>query len=306
MILAVGFTPALAKQYVISVNQIVEHPALDAVRQGVADYLAEKGYDVKYNVHIAQGDMGTAVQIANQILGEHPDLVLGIATPTSQACAQVIKDIPILFSAVTDPVAAKLVADIENTGGANITGMSDKSPIDKQVDLMLEIQPGIKTIGVLYNAGEVNSVSSVNDLKAECAKRGLKVEEATAADSGAVYAAAQSLIGRCDAVYTPTDNTVVSAFEAVTKVCTENKLPLYAADVDSVPRGAIAALAQDYYLHGRQAGAMAERILNGEKPGNMPVEFLQDLKLHLSVKNAEAMGVTVPESVKARADEIVE
>lgn len=293
-----------AGKYTVSVNQIVEHPALDAVRQGFQDVLKEKGYDVTYNVHIAQGNISTANLIAKQILGEKPDLVLAIATPTAQACAQVIRKTPILITAVTDPVGAGLVASLEQPG-ANISGMTDMSPVDRQVDLIREFIPGVKKIGMIYNSGEANSVSILNVLKKECAARGIEVEEATVTNASGVTQAAKSLVGRADAVYIPTDNTVVSVFEAITKVCVENKLPLFAADVDSVPRGAIAALAIDYYQMGRQTAEMAERIFKGAGTATMQVETLKDLKLYVNPGKTREMGLTVPDSVMKRADEIV-
>ncbi len=291
-------------KYTVSVNQIVEHPALDAVRNGFKDVLEEKGYDVTYNVHIAQGNISTANLIAKQILGEKPDLVLAIATPTAQASAQAIRDIPILITAVTDPVGAGLVASLEKPG-ANISGMTDMSPVDRQVEVIQEFIPNVKKIGMIYNSGEANSVSILKVLKKECAARGIEVEEATVTNSSGVTQAAKSLVGRVDAVYIPTDNTVVSVFEAITKVCVENKLPLFAADVDSVPRGAIAALAIDYYQMGRQTALMAERIFKGADTATMPVETLEDLKLYVNPGNAKKMGLSVPDSVMKRADEIV-
>jgi len=293
-----------AGTYTVSVNQIVEHPALDAVRNGFQDVLREKGYDVTYNVHIAQGNISTANLIAKQILGENPDLVLAIATPTAQACAQVIKKIPILITAVTDPVGAGLVASLEIPGG-NVTGMTDMSPVDRQVELIQEFLPGIKKIGIIYNSGEANSVSILGVLKRECAARGIEVEEATVTNASGVTQAAKSLVGRAQAIYIPTDNTVVSVFEAITKVSVENKLPLFAADVDSVARGAIAALAIDYYQMGRQTALMAERIFQGAGTSDMPVETLLDLKLYVNPANAKNMGVKVPDSVIRRADEII-
>lgn len=305
--LLVASTAFAGKTYTVSVTQIVEHPALDAMRDGVADRLKEKGIDFTYNVHIAQGNMATNTQIVSQIMGERPDLVLAIATPGAQACAQKIKETPIVFTGVTDPVAAGLVKDLQNTGGTNITGMSDFSPMDKHVALIREIVPTAKTIGIIYNSGEPNSVPNLKALKEEAAKVGMSVEEATIANSSGVYQAVKSLVGRCDVIYIGTDNTVVSAIESAVKVCTDNKLPLIVGDVDSVARGAIAAVAVDYYKMGLQTGDMAARILmDGASPGSMPVEFLNDLNLHVNLKAAKAMGVTLPESLVARAAKVIE
>jgi putative tryptophan/tyrosine transport system substrate-binding protein len=212
---------------------------------------------------------------------------------------------PILFSAVTDPLSAGLVADLQSPG-ANITGTSDMTPMDKHLSLIREIHPDMKALGVVYNSGEANSRALVDLLKAETAKVGLVLEEATVARSSDVFQAVKSLVGRVQAVYVPTDNTVVSAFEALAKVCQENQLPLYAADVDSVPRGAVAALGFDYYEHGRQTGVMAGRIFQGADPATTPVETQQDLELHINLTAAKAMGVTIPENLLQQAGKIHE
>jgi len=293
--------------YTISVTQIVEHPALDAMRNGVIDRLKENEIDAKFNVHIAQGNQATNAQIISQIRGEQPDLVLAIATPGAQAAAQKIHDRPIVFTGVTDPVSAGLVKDLSNTDGKNITGMSDFSPMDKHVALIKEIVPATKTIGVIYNAGEPNSIVLVTKLKEEAEKTGLNVEEVTIANSSGVYQAAKSLVGRVDVIYIPTDNTVISALESAVKVCTQNQLPLIAGDVDSVARGAIAAVAVDYYKMGLQTGDMVARILvDGIKPSEMPIEFLKDFNLHLNKKAAAFMGVTLPEATVKRAAKVIE
>ncbi len=296
----------LAAQYTVSVNQFVEHPALDAVLKGFQDNAKDIGLDLAYNVHIAQANMGTTTQIANQILGEKPDLVLAIATPSAQACAQKIKDIPILATAVTDFVSAGLVKDV-NKPGANLSGMTDMSPVAEQVALIKEFLPQIKTVGVIFNSGEANSVVLVKVLKEECEKVGIKVEEASVVNSSGVYQAAKSLVGKCEAVYIPTDNTVVSGLEAAVKVCGETKLPLFAADNNSVERGAVAALAVDYYRMGRQTAEMAKRILvSGEKIADMPVESLKNLMLYVNPGAGKAMGVEIPEAVLKRADKVME
>lgn len=306
-LLILASTAFAGNDYTVSVTQIVEHPALDALRKGTLDRLEEKGLQIKSNVHIAQGNQSTAVQIASQMLGENPDLVLAIATINAQTAAQKIKKIPVVFTGVTDPVGAGLVKDLQNTDGSNITGMSDFSPLDKQVSLIKEIVPEAKSVGVIYNAGEPNSVVLVEKFKEEAAQVGMKVVGATIANSSGVYQAAKSLVGRCDVVYIPTDNTVVSALESAVKVCRQNRLPLIAADTDSVSRGAIAAVALDYYKMGLQTGDMAYEILvEGKNPGEMPVEFLKDVNLHINKKSAASMGVTLPASVLDRAAKVYE
>jgi putative tryptophan/tyrosine transport system substrate-binding protein len=296
---------AEGKQVTIGIAQIVEHPALDAARKGFVDALKEAGYvegqNVVYDVQIAQGNMATANSIAKAFVGKEVTLIHTIATPTSQACVNATKKIPIVISSVTDPVGAGLVQSLEKPGG-NVTGTTDRSPADRQMDLIREILPSAKRIGFLYNSGEDNSISSLKQTKDEAAKRNMEVVEAAVTNSSGVYLAAKSLVGKVDAIHIPTDNTVVSAFESVVKACEENKIPLFAADIDSVPRGAVAAVAIDYYRLGRQSGEMAVRILKGADPATMPVETLKELQLVVNAKAAEKMGVTLPEAVIKRAD----
>lgn len=290
------------KVYRVSVTQIVEHPSLDAMRQGFLDRLAALGIKVEPMVHIAQGNMGANVQIASQIQGENPDLILAITTPSAQAVAQKIKNRPILFTGVTDPQGAGLVKLLDAPDG-NVTGMTDMSPMDRHLALVRECLPGLKRLGVLYNAGEPNSVVLVNRLKAECSTAGIVLEESTVANSAGVYQAAKSLVGRVDAVYIPVDNTVVSALEAVIKVCEQNRLPLFSGDTDSVARGTVAALAVDYRKMGEQTADMAAHILkDGKKPGDMPVESIKEPALHVNTAAAARMGLTVPQTVLERAD----
>lgn len=296
--------PAAAQDVTISFNQIVEHPALDALRKGVQDEIEAQGYKPTWHVHIAQGNISTANLIAKQILGEKPNLVVSIATPTSQACAQAIKNIPIVFAAVSDPVGAGLVASLEKPGG-NLTGTTDMSPVDRQLDLIREFLPQLKRLGVIYNSGEANSAAIVKVLKEECKKRGITLEEAAVANSAGVAQAAKSLVGRSEAIYIPTDNTVVSVFEAIAKVGYDSKLPVFAADVDSVARGAIAALAVDYYRMGRQTGEMAVRVLKGAPTATMPVETLKEFQIHLNPGSAKKMGLEISPAMLKRADKIV-
>ncbi len=302
-------TQVYGATYSISVNQFVEHPALDAVLQGMQDYLSDNNVDVEFNVHNAQANMPTANQIAQQMIGEKADLLVAIATPSSQACAQALKKAPddlkrpLIFTAVTDPVAAGLVDNLENPGGM-ITGVSDMLPVKKHLQMVLEFKPGIKQLGVLYNAGEANSKAVIATIKELSDEMGFKVVEATAAKTADVYQAAKSLVGRVDAVFIPTDNTIVSALESVLKIGVQNKLPIFAADIDSVERGAVAAMGFDYYKHGYQTGAMAEKILKGASPATIPVEFQKELQLQINAVYSEKMGITPPQALLDKASKV--
>ncbi len=302
---------AMADPYAVSVNQFVEHPALDAVLKGLQDYLQDNGVETEFKIHNAQANMGTATQIGQQMIGEKADLLVAIATPSAQATAQALSKAPagmkrpFLFTAVTDPVAAGLVKALDEPS-EYITGVSDLLPLDKHLEMVMTYKPDIKRLGVLYNAGEANSKATVAGIQELSTKMGFKVVEATAAKTADVYTAAKSLVGRCDAVFIPTDNTIVSALESVLKVGTQNKLPIFAADVDSVERGAVAAMGFDYYKHGYQTGAMAKKILEGTSPADLPVESQDELQLQINLKAAAAMDAEPPKILVDRATKLYE
>ncbi len=292
------------KSYKVGITQIVSHPALDAAVKGFKEGMAQAGFvegqNVSYDSQNAQGDMGNASSIAQKFVADKVDLILSVATPVSQAAAKATTTIPIVFSAVTDPVAAGLVTD-PNAPSGNITGVSDQLPLQPHLDLIKKIVPNVKRLGLLYNAGEANSVAAVKEEKAKAEAMGLTVVEATAANSSEVQQAAQSLVGRVDAISVLTDNTVVSALESVVKVCQDNKIPLIAGDTDSVKRGAAAAYAFNYEDLGKQSGAMAAAILNGQPIKDTPVEYAKDLKLSVNPASAKAMGVTIPSDLLTTA-----
>ena len=311
IVVALMLQSVTAQSTTISVSQFVEHPALDAVLKGFQDYLKEKGIDVKYNVHNAQANMGTATQIAQQMVGEKADLLVAIATPSAQTCAQALSKAPadlkrpFLFTAVTDPVAAGLVTDLQKPENG-ITGVSDLLPIEEHIKMVLAYDSNIKTLGVLFNSGEANSKATVASINALSSKLGFIVVEATASKTADVFQAAKSLVGKVDAVFIPTDNTIISALESVIKVGVQNKLPIFAADVDSVKRGAVAAMGFDYYKHGYQTGALAEKILGGTAPEDIPIEFQKDLQLHINANYSKQMGLTPPEALLKKATQVYE
>ncbi|MBO8126589.1 MAG: ABC transporter substrate-binding protein [Firmicutes bacterium] len=296
---------ASAKTYRIGVTQIVEHPALDAAVDGFQKALADAGIEVVYDRQNAQGDMSTALMIAQKFVNDRVDLILAVATPTAQAAANVTKDIPILITAVTDPVSAGLVKSIERSG-TNVAGTSDLNPVGEQLALFKEIDARIKRIGVVYNAGETNSVVQVKLAQREAAKLGLKLVEAAVSNSSEVYQAALSLVGRVDGIYVPTDNTVVSALESVVKVAAENDLPVIAGEENSVARGCLATVGIDYYRLGYQTGEIAVDVLTGRaKPQDMAIQYQKDMKLVINLKAAEEQNVKLPQSLLDRADEIL-
>jgi len=295
----------------IGITQIVSHPSLDAAREGFKKALADNGYtegkNVKYDEQNAQGDQGTATSIAGKFNTDQKDLVLAIATPTAQAAAQAITSTPILFTAVTDPVAADLVDSLEAPGG-NATGTSDGLPDDvvtKQLELIKQFNPGAKSVGIVYSSGEVNSQVQVDAVKKAAAGLDLEIKEATVSNSGEVQQAAQSL--DVDAFYVPTDNTVVSALESLLQVAESKKLPVVAAEGDSVSKGAVATYGIDYDKLGYQTGEMAVKILKGEaKPESMAVETQSELGLYVNPEAAKRMGVEIPAELLASAKTVGE
>lgn len=299
---------ANAQTKTVAITAIVEHPALDATRDGVVDALKAAGFTPDQNLKVeyqsAQGNPATAAQIARQFAGSRPDVIVPISTPSAQAVVASTREIPVVFTAVTDPVGAQLVKSMEKPGG-NVTGVSDMAPVGEHVALIREIVPSVKRLGVLYNPGEPNSVSLVKALKDEAAKAGLTVTEATATKSADAQQAARSLVGKVDALYVPLDNTVVSALESVVAVGQQSKLPVFSADTDSVARGAVASIGFDYRQVGRQTGEAVVRVLKGEKPGDIPAIYAKGTDLFVNPKSAAAMGVTIPEAVTKRATKVV-
>ncbi|MDO6964861.1 ABC transporter substrate-binding protein [Rhizobium alvei] len=301
--------PAKAEEVTVAVTAIVEHPALDAARDGVKAALAEAGYkegeNLKFVYESAQGNPGTAAQIARQFIGEAPSVIVPISTPSAQAVVAATRDIPVVFTAVSDPVGAQLVKSMEEPGG-NVTGLSDMSPVVGHVALIKEITPNAKSVGFVYNSAEANSVATLLAFKAAAEKAGLTVVESVATKSAEVQGATRSLVGRADVIYIPTDNTIVSALEAAVGVAEEAKIPLYAGDTDSVKRGAVAALGFNYFDIGKQTGAVVVRVLKGEAPGSIPVRVAEGTDLVINKKAAAKMGVTFPEAVLKRATSTIE
>ena len=279
----------------VKVLSIVDHPALDAIRDGVRAELKAEGYGddkLKWEYQSAQGNTGTAAQIARKFVGDQPDVIVAIATPAAQAVVASTKSVPVVYSGVTDPVAAQLVKGW-GPSGTNVTGVSDKLPLDRQVALIKRVVPNAKTVGMVYNPGEANSVVVVKELKDILAKQGMTLKEAAAPRTVDIGPAAKSLIGKVDVIYTNTDNNVVSAYEALVKVANEAKIPLVAGDTDSVKRGGIAALGINYGDLGRQTGKVVARILKGEKPGAIASETSSNLELFANTGAAAKQGVTL-------------
>ena len=298
---------ALANTASVAVSQIVEHPALDATRQGLLDGLKAKGYEqgknLEFDYKTAQGNPAIAVQIARQFVGESPDVLVGIATPSAQALVSATRSIPVVFTAVTDPVGAKLVKTMKQPG-QNVTGLSDLSPVEQHVELIKEIMPNVKSIGVVYNPGEANAVSLMELLKSSTQKHGIKLIEATALKSADVQTATQAIASKSDIIYALIDNTVASAIEGMIVSANQAKTPVFGAATSYVERGAIASLGFDYYQIGVQTADYVVAILEGQAPGKLDVKVAKGSDLMINKTAAEKLGVTIPQSVLDRATSV--
>ncbi len=294
----------------IGISQVVTHPALDATRAGIIAGLADNGYVDGDNLMVdyqnSEGDPSLFASIAQQFVTNDVDIIVTIATPNSQAAVAAAEgtDIPVVFTAVTDPVGAGIVSNWESHEDENVTGVSDMIVVSDDVELITEIMPGVKKLGTIYNAGESNSVFLVEKLNEACDALGIEVVEATVSTSADVATAAQSLVGRVDAIWIGTDNTVVTGLEALIGICENNSIPLFAADEDSIKRGSIAAYSFDYYDIGYQTGEIVAGILGGKDASKTAVEKGKVISLSVNTAAAQRMGITIPDSIIDRAETV--
>ena len=295
---------------VIGISKIVSHPALDSIEKGIQDQLSDSGYtDIKYDLQNANGDPNTAKQIAIKFKNDHVDVAVGIATPTSQALASTITEVPVIYSAVTDPVGSGLVKSLDQ-GEKNITGYSDMTPVREQIELLSRLMT-VKRLGHVYSTGEANAVVLAGIAREVCADMGIEFIESTVTNSSEVKQATQAILNRVDAIYVSTDNTVFSALQSVVQTALEDNIPVMSADPTSaVDYAVFAALGFDYYKHGRATGRLIARILEGEDPASIPTQFMSDPEdldqLILNLDVAKKIGVTVPGDILERASVIIE
>lgn len=298
-----------SKQVQLGIIQIVEHPALDASRQGFLDVMAENGYKDGENLVVdyqsAQGDQSILQSIANKFAQDKKDLVLAIATPSAMAMANETTEIPIVITAVTDPVEAKLVDSLEKPG-TNVTGTTDMNPVADQLALIKELVPEAQNVGIIYNSSEVNSEVQVKIARQAAPDLGFTLHEATVTASNEVMQATQSLMGKVDAIYLPTDNMVISSLSAVLQIAEENKIPVIAGESNSVEEGALATLGIDYYKLGCQTAESALRVLNGENPADIAVEAQKGADIVINLQAAERFGVTISDELMAKAAQVIE
>ena len=281
----------------IGISQFITHQSLDATREGFVDELAKQGYVEGKNIEIdlqnAQGEQRNLKTISQQ-LAESSDVVLAIATPSAQSLANTTQTTPVIFSAVTDPVSAKLVESREHPGG-NVTGTSDQSSdaISTQINLIKKVLPKAKTIGILYTQSEPNSVVQKDEAKRFLEEKGFTVVEKTILDSNNVKAAAESLMAEVDMVFVPTDNIISSTMETVKQVSIKHKVPVFGGSTEMIAVGGLYNYGTNYEELGRQTARMLVRVLKGEKPENIAVELPEKLELHTNQEMADALGIDI-------------
>jgi len=300
--------PVAGKTYTIGFSQIVDHPALNATRQGFLDGLKEAGFvegtNLKFEYQSAQGDVGNARNIAEKFLADGVDLLAPCTTPNTQATIRLAKGstTPVVFGCVTNPVQSGVLAALDKPTGSNVTGLYGAQPVTELLDLVQEILPKAKTIGTIYNGGETNSTVANAIAKAYAEQHGLKWVEVQITSSAEVKTAVESLVGRVDALVTPQDNTLASAYDAVVKTTRDSHLPLFSLDTTAVQRGALAAFGVDQYKSGvAWAKLVAVPVLLGKDPATFVPVAYRDYDLYLNAATASADGITVPEAVAKRA-----
>ena len=305
--------PQLGRNYRIGFSQLVDHPALNATRQGFVDGLKADGFEVGRNLVFdyqnAQGDVGTARSIAEKFLADNVDLLAPCTTPVVLATIRVAKDskTPVTFGCVTNPVAVGVLQTVDKPTGTNVTGFYTVPPVGRNLDMFLAIRPGLKSVGTIYNSGETNSETLNKLAKAEAEKRGLTWLAATITSSAEVKNAVDSLIGKVDAVVTLQDNTVASAYEAIIKATRDAKVPWFAFDVLAVERGAIASLAQHQYQNGVDwARKVAAPVLLGKNPGTVLAVEASVFEVQVNLAAAKAVGLTIPDAVMKQASKVYE
>lgn len=284
----------------IGISKLMAHPALDSIEKGIKDYLLENGIDADVETQNANGDISTAVSIAQLFDTEKKDLVVGIATPTAQALANTFEDIPVVFATVTDPESAGL------SGLENVAGTSDMVPVEEHLKIIEEVT-GAERIGMIYTSGEANGITLMEAMKEACEKNGVELITASVSNSSEVKMAAESIIDRVDAMYEATDNTVISAIAAVSEVCMDNSVPLFSADVtSSFDTDVLIAGGFDYYASGKLTGEVIRRMLNGEEAKDIGTLYLEDLEILINLDVATRLGIQIPDDIMQRARYVIE
>lgn len=290
------------KTYTIGINQFMQHPVADEVAKGITDELNDQGITeangYKVLLKNANGDQAIAVQINKQFVNDKVDVIIPIATPSAQSACKETTTIPVVFAAITDPVKAGIADSLEHPGG-NRTGTSNRWPFEKQVDLILQVVPNAKRVGLIINPSEGNTEAALSYIRPALQKAGLKAVEAPVASTSEVLNAAKSLVGRCDVFFVAPDNTLQGGFDALVKVARENNIPIIGGTEDLVKKGSIASYAPNHYQLGRETAKMALEIIRNHKdPGSMPVVMDNNAPLVINEEEAAKIGISIPDKLR--------
>ena len=295
--------------YSIGISQFAEHGSLDNCREGFLEGLAEEGIKEGENLEVvyknAMTDMATAGQISSGFVTDKVDLVCAIATPSAQSAynAAMDADIPVIFTAVTDPIAAEL-ADADGNPAGEVTGTSDKLPVEAQLEMIRTMLPDAKKIGILYTTSEANSVSAIAEYKELVGKYDFELVEKGIATTADIPLATEELLRQVDCITNLTDNTVVSSLPTILEKANEKKIPVFGSEIEQVKIGCLAAEGIDYIALGKQTGKMAAQVLKGEKKASeIPFETITEPGFYVNNKVAENLGIQVPEELLKNAAE---
>ena len=292
------------KVYEIGISQIVQHPALDSAKEGFIEGLKEKGFEEGKNIKIdyqnAQGDSPTSQTIAQKFASEKKDLILAIATTSVQAAYNATKEIPIVFTAVTDPVEAGIAKGWKSSE-TNVTGVSDMVPVDKQLELLLSLKKDIKTLGFIYNTSEANSIVQLEAVKSEAKKLNINVKEIGVTNVNEINQNLTAAIKEIDALYTPTDNTVASAYDLVGQIAIKNNVAILGGEEAVVPKGGLCSIGIDYFKLGKESGYKAAEILNGKKPEEIEITTLSEMSIKINSDVASKLNIEIPSDIKNEA-----
>ena len=295
------------KIYTIGINQFVQHDALDSSREGFIEGLKENGFEEGKNLKIeyqnSQSDMSIAQTISEQFVTSDVDMIFAIATPTLQAAYNSTKDIPIVFTAVTDPIDAGVAKSWESSG-TNVTGTSDKVSMKEQLNLLEKLVNDVEVLGVIYNSSEVNSIAQVKELKAEAENKGILVKEIAVTTVNEINQNLNAAISDIDVLYVPTDNTVASAYDLVGSICLEKNVPMLCAEEAGVSKGGLCSIGIDYFKLGKEAGYKASEILNGQNPSDIEITTLSDMSITINTDVLEKLNISIPDDINTKAKKV--
>jgi len=303
----VAQTTTQDKKVKLGVLQLLSHPALDAIYQGIQDELKKEGYEVGKNLEIdfqnAQGDQSNLASMSEKLVSNKNDVIVGITTPATLSLANVTKDIPIVMGGITYPVEAGLIKD-EKKPGNNITGVSDRTPIKQQLEIMKQVVPTLKTVGILYTSSEDNSVKQAKQAEEDAKALGLEVKVSTIANTNDIQQVTESLASQVEAIFVPIDNTIASAMATVVKATDAKKIPVFPSADTMVADGGVLGLGVDQYQIGVETAKMVVEVLKGAKPADTPIKLANEGVIYLNEEKAKELGITIPADIAQKAQKV--